>query len=146
MSLKRPEDRKQTYKRNFTMHSGTLLSLSLFTARCVSRYSVDPEDRSRPVTITTRPAFPTIIPAGSKKKQQPRIKHTQIRQRRAGIRYFLFCFFNNKYGSSQQRGLTWDVDVPSLMIGEFTPVPLPRRNIRLFHQKCPRHAQLTPGP
>lgn len=67
MSLKRPEDRKNTYKRNFTMHSGTLLSLSLFTARCVSRYSVDPEDRSRPVTITTRPAFPTIIPAGSKK-------------------------------------------------------------------------------
>lgn len=52
---------------------------------------------------------------------------------------------NNKYGSLQQRGLTWDVDVPSFMIREFTPVPLSRRNIRLFHQKGPRHSQLTPG-
>lgn len=52
---------------------------------------------------------------------------------------------SNKYGSSQQRGLTWDVDVPSFMIGEFTPVPLSRRNVRLFHQKGPRHAQLLPG-
>lgn len=31
------------------------------------------------------------------------------------------------------------------MIGEFTPVPLSRRNVRLFHQKGPRHAQLLPG-
>lgn len=37
-------------------------------------------------------------------------------------------------------GLTWDVDVPPLMIGEFTPVPLPRQHVRLLHQKGPRHA------
>lgn len=43
-------------------------------------------------------------------------------------------------------GLTWDVDVPSFMIGEFTPVPLSRRNVRLFNQKGPRHAQSTQSP
>lgn len=40
----------------------------------------------------------------------------------------------------------WDVDVPSFMIGEFTPVPLSRRNVRLFNQKGPRHAQSTQSP
>lgn len=40
----------------------------------------------------------------------------------------------------------WDVDVPSFVIRQLTPVPLSRRNIRLFHEKGPRHARLTLSP
>ncbi len=122
---------------------------SLFTARCVSRYSVAP-DWSCPVTITTWPP--------------PQSQHWHIQNRTKSTNpcvnapkdasgpasaYGSVAFFKknpDKYGSLQQRGLTWDVDVPSFMIREFTPVPLSRRNIRLFHQKGPRHAQLIRTP
>lgn len=60
--------------------------------------------------------------------------------------FFGYFFFNDKYGSLQQRGLTWDINVSSFMIREFTPVPLSRRNVRLFHQESPRHAQLGQYP
>lgn len=75
------------------------------------------------------------------RKGAPKRARTRHRQH-----FFFFFFLNNKNGSSRQCGLTWDVDVPSFMIGEFTPVPLSRRNVRLFNQKGPRHAQSTQSP
>lgn len=50
-----------------------------------------------------------------------------------------FCFHHQ---DGWREDGDWDVDVPSLMIRDFAPVPLSRRNIRLFHQKGPWHAQI----
>lgn len=88
---------------------------------------------------------PTIQPIAPKYARSADPQRTRKYAQKKGRRRGFHPQNNNKYGSSQQRGLTWDVDVPSLMIGEFTPVPLSRRNVRLFHQKGPRHAQLLPG-
>lgn len=99
-------------------------------------------DRNGPVTITTTsndPTHRTKIRTKRRSTKDAQIRTENKEKERVSPQN------NNKYGSSQQRGLTWDVDVPSFMIGEFTPVPLSRRNVRLFHQKGPRHAQLLPG-